>query len=373
MSEDIKKDESKDMADQIKICLLGGSGTGKSCFFSGLYQSMVSDVIRIGQGEDQVIVTLDVIEIDKFESFFGIGGEIKSALHNAADMRTEYLIGKEGFPPNTNETTVFTFELKINNTACCQVKITDYAGEIIDNPGESLGDDIDKLCQSLAESDAIIVIADAVKMSENINIKSDLKKVLNALDLNTIFPSIIKAAKRNNHRLSTLVALTKSDSITIPDNIRSHNFASACEKIANDVFSKILLDTQAIGGSTGVVPISAVGDNNTDEKNNIRPNADISQKNIDVSIIFCIYNAVERKIAYQERYLVELNNQLKRLGVLGNKDAKNALKGKMDELIKRRKLLINIREILKSDSNYFQESINELHMYGTSAVGETTV
>ena len=365
------KIEPKDMKDQIKICLLGGSGTGKSCFFSGLYQSMVGDSVTIGHGKDSVDVFLNVIEMDKVESFFGDGGEIKNAIYHSAEMEKEYLIDENGFPPSTAESTVFIFELSVNSTVCCQVKIIDYAGELLDSPEEVSAQDLDKLCLLLADCDAIIVIADAIEIAKSINNKNQMQRVLHALRLNSLFTSILKTASKKNHRLSTLVALTKSDSALIPDNIKANNFSIVSDKIANEIFKKTLIQTQKAGGSTGVIPVTAVGDNNTDEDNLLKPEADITQKNIDVSILFCIYNAVERKISYQEQYLKELNDQLKRLGILGNRAAKAALRRKISELTNRRDLLINIREILKSDSNYFEQNINELHMYGTSSVGET--
>ena len=365
------KIEPKDMKDQIKICLLGGSGTGKSCFFSGLYQSMVGDSVTIGHGKDSVDVFLNVIEMDKVESFFGDGGEIKNAIYHSAEMEKEYLIDENGFPPSTAESTVFIFELSVNSTVCCQVKIIDYAGELLDSPEEVSAQDLDKLCLLLADCDAIIVIADAIEIAKSINNKNQMQRVLHALRLNSLFTSILKTASKKNHRLSTLVALTKSDSALIPDNIKANNFSIVSDKIANEIFKKTLIQTQKAGGSTGVIPVTAVGDNNTDEDNLLKPEADITQKNIDVSILFCIYNAVERKISYQEQYLKELNDQLKRLGILGNRASKAALRKKISELTNRRDLLINIREILKSDSNYFEQNINELYMYGTSSVGET--
>lgn len=375
MSEEIKeKEKSRDMADQIKICLLGGSGTGKSCFFSGLYQAMVGNSVTIGSSENKADVFLNVVEIDKTEGFFGDNETIKNAIYSAAQMENDYLIDERGFDSivSTAESTAFIFELYINNTVCCEIKIMDYAGELLDNPTEETAQtDLDRLCQLLGDCDAIIIFADAIEVAKNINNRNQLQQTIHALRLNSMFTSILQTASRNRHKLSTLIVLSKSDSAIIPDNIRANNFSIVSDQIANEIFRRTINQTQSAGGSTGVVPISAVGDHNTNRNNEIIRDADISQKNIDVSVLFCIYNAVERKIAHQNAYLEELNYQLKKLG-WNKKAEKQDIKTMIDNLTKRRDLLQNIREILKSDSDYFDKNINELHMYGTTMVGSTS-
>lgn len=374
MPEEIKE-RGKDMADQIKICLLGGSGTGKTCFFSGLYRAMIGDDVTIGSGNNTVNVSLNVIEMDKTEGFFEESEEIKNAIYTATQMETEYVIDERGFDGiiSTTQSTAFVFELHINNTVCCEVKIMDYAGELLDKPGDEIDQkELDKLCQLLAECDAVIVFADAIEIAKNINNRNQMQRALHALRLNTMFPSILQAARKNQHKLSTLIALAKSDSAIIPDNIRVNNFANVSDRIANDIYRKTLVQTRNAKGSTGVIPISAVGEHNTDDDNSIKPEADIRQKNIDVAILFCIYNAVERKITHQEEYLKELESQLKRLGLFGKKAEKDAIRMMIANLTRRRDLLESIRDILKSDSNYFEQSINELHMCGTSMVGTTS-
>ena len=363
--------------DTIRICLLGGSGTGKTAFFSGVYQSLISGVVKVGEGEDTGNIMLSVTGIREQSGFFDSregddGDSIKSSIINAGTMDT-YLI-RNRFAPGTSDSTEFTFELRINKEVCCDVVIIDYAGEIVDNPrDEMIADYLEQLCESLAQCDAVIVMADAVQIARNIGNISAMNNKLFAARVNALYDAITDIAARNNRHIATLIALSKSDHNDIPETLRRDNYSEISHILAERIYARTLLNTVSTGGSFGIMPISAVGDGNTDAANHIIADANICQKNIDTAMLFCIYNAAARLIGEKDGRIEQAEKEYRRIRLDFGKKARQErerLSGLISEEKKKRELLMDIVEAISSDPSYFGSRINELRLTGVSEIGE---
>ena len=177
------------------------------------------------------------------------------------------------------------------------------------------------------------------------NITHINSKVYN-LRTNSIYDMISRIAKEKGRAITTLIALAKSDHTAIPDSIRRENFSEISHMLIQDnIYGKTFARTTGSGGSFGIIPVSAVGSGNTDERNRIKVDADIKQENIDVAIIFCIYNSVARIVKRKEMQIAELEAELKRtLLHLGKKirQERKDNKIKLEELKKEKYLLSKI-------------------------------
>lgn len=362
--------------DAIRICLIGGSGSGKTALFSGIYQSLVGGVVNVGSGANASKITLKVTSIEMNQNFFTTDSEnddeaIKAAVMAASEMDTNYLI-RNYFMDSTSDSTEFAFELRVDNKRCCDMVITDYAGEILDRPNEAIAEYFDGVCKNIAESDAIIIIADAAAIAETPNNPTAINNKIYSMRVNAMYDAITDVVIDNHRSLTTLIALTKTDHPSIPEGFKRANFSEISRILVERSYERTHMATLSSGGSFGVIPVSAIGEGNTNEKNHIKPDADIKQKNIDVAIIFCIYNSVARIVNEKENQIQALEAEFKRIKFDLGKKAKAARaenRAKLAELQEEKRLLSKILGAFAGDTSYFSRQINEMHLSTDSQIG----
>ncbi len=368
--------------DVIRISMIGGSGCGKTSFLSGVIQSMVASDIKFGTGELQSSVSLNAVEIRSSSNFFVEDDEDSMSVVNIknASQLDEYLLSDDpdgtngGFINSTTDSMEFLFELIIDNTVCCHVAIADYAGELIDNPNnEAMKSNLQQLCNNIADSDALIVMADAVKAGENLDNSYAMKRELGANIINMIFPDIKKIILSGGRGLTTLVALTKTDNVKIPEMMKRSNFGAISGTFYAEIYSKMFSCMDKDSDSWGVIPVSAVGDGNTDEYNYIIEGANITPKNIDTAILFCLASSITKIISEKESQLKELRKSKKSMWIAIGAQAKEA-KQKVEEEIKKaeqqKSALEKCRNALSTMTGKFSESINQMHRPNTAEIGE---
>ncbi len=398
----------------IRISLIGGSGSGKSAYFAGMLDALVVQPYRLGSGENQLSIQFRIKSIKKAANLFNAADqlfgesenlldvaeslsdiesdspEVKDVLSNTADVLTdtagvltdaadvllnasedlfdatraaqlleEYRIHTK-FPESTTDmdSTEFTFDFYINNVPCEEVIITDYAGELIDKANKpEYANPLRKLCQSISESDALILMADTSAAAKWCSNKFQLSQAVHAPRMNMLIPIILEAAQKGGRKLTTLVALTKSDHPDIPDGVRRQNFGQLSSLLADHTYSTIFTQLQYLHWPYGIVPVTAVGANCTDANNKIPQYADIHQENIDVSMLFCLYNALVRSLHERQTALAPYE------GVRGKMRLLNKNEREMrDKLCAERDGLQHCLDAMQGMMPTFQQVINHLHV-----------
>ena len=307
---------------KIRISMLGGSGSGKTSFFSGIIHSMIVNAKIVGKGADRSSISLNAKSIKQSNSYFleeeDSEGLVRS-MNNAA-LLSKYLISDDpdvpngGFGVSTTDSIEFTFDLLINNIPCCEIVIADYAGELIDDPSnKAMKSNLVQLCTNIAESDAIIIMSDSVIISKHLNNNFSIQKETGAQMINMIFPNIKTATRKNNRPLTTLVAMTKTDSPRIPDMMRKSNFANISSTLFDSIYSKTFASMDMNSDSWGIIPVSAIGRGNVDDDNYIIENANIQPENIDTAIIFSISSSISKILADKEKNIKSLEEELKKI------------------------------------------------------------
>lgn len=360
----------------IRISMLGGAGSGKTSFFSGIIQSMIVNALIIGKGEERSSISLNVVSVKQSQSFFlddDNPENLVRTISNAA-LLTGYLITNDpdatngGFHDTTTDSVEFTFDLVINNIPCCKIIIADYAGELIDNPNnEAMRGNLAQLCSNIAESDALIIMADSVIISQNLGNNYAIQRETGAQIINIIFPAIKNTIAEKNKSLTTVIALTKTDSITLPDGMKASNFAGISDILFHNTYRRLFACLDENNDSWGIIPVSAVGQGNVDEYNCVKENADITPENIDTAIVFAIASSLTNILSDKEAHLRQLENEYKGVRFsIGTqaKQTRESLKKQIEELEKQKIAIENCHNAIATMNDSFAKKINNMHRSG---------
>ena len=152
-TEHVKAETQEDK--KIRITMLGISGSGKTSFLSGVYQTMIMDSFH----------GLSLVpSIDSGNSYQQIGQIADIALINRKDF---------DFADGTLETTIFPLTLQNRGKEICRFDFTDYAGGDVLNILNARGDmssGAKALKNQLLGSDAVLVFADATVLCQGKNV-----------------------------------------------------------------------------------------------------------------------------------------------------------------------------------------------------------
>lgn len=232
---------------KMRITMLGISGSGKTAFLSGVYQTMMMDNFH----------GLALLSAATSEQAFRQIGQIADiALVN---RNYEFALG-------TEETTVFPLTLEDGGSEICDFDFTDYrGGDVIDilNARGDVSASARALQRQLISSDAILIFADAQLLCQSNN-RVDWQRATGAAMINPLFRALVKAM--DYRPLTVLLVLTKTDDESIPYDLKANRFAKLTERAmqAFDSVYQIALSHIDDGWNFGVVPVSAVGEGNSE-------------------------------------------------------------------------------------------------------------
>ncbi|MBR1592037.1 MAG: hypothetical protein IJ666_03385 [Ruminococcus sp.] len=354
--------------EKIRISMLGGSGTGKTSFFSGIIHSMIVNPIIVGDGATKSTIMLSSKGIKQSSSYFldddGSGSLVQSMNNNA--LLAKYLIDGEdnGFGIATADSVEFSFDLLINNLPCCEIIIADYAGELIDDPNnQAMANNLNQLCDNIAESDALIVMADSVIISKYLGNNNLIQKETGARIINMIFPTVKKVIEKRNRPLTTVVALTKTDSLKVTDMMRKSNFANISKVIYDNIYASTFSSMDEKTDSWGIIPVSAIGNGNVDESNHIKSGANIQPENIDIAIVFSIASSISKILADKDTAIERLSREARRIIPIGKKAKaeKANLEQQADDLKNQKEALEKCRSAISQMNDVFAKKINNMH------------
>jgi len=281
----------------MRITMVGASGSGKTSFLSGVYQSMVDDSIN----------GLKFVPV----------GNISDKMKGISRL-SEVSIIENGlrFASGTASTTTFPLTLKKRDDKICDFEFIDYRGGTIEDmfAGDADAKDAAEIQEHIRKSDAVIVFADSVLLSHYQNIQQ-CRLATKANRINILFDLLSQHFEKWN--LSVLLALTKADDPTIPKEYKDDYFYELRRK-GLTVFKGV---SECVGRhrdsnwSFGVVPVSAVGFNvaHTEKfetgvpatpvgfRSTIKAEYFPSPFNIDVAMIhsiYCVLKAWEYECTY---------------------------------------------------------------------------
>ncbi|MCM1507913.1 MAG: hypothetical protein NC177_12395 [Ruminococcus flavefaciens] len=231
--------------------------------------------------------------------------QIRDAALLSAEMERAWNIRPEyGFNAGTATTKYVeaTYRIELDGKPKCNLVITDYAGELIDNSAKVPEAMLTQLSNHIANSNAAIILANSRAMSNHIRdvITNDrcmfnetqTRQALSAQRLN----DLMRNMTMENYCL--LLAITQCDSPQVDKRMSQDNFARTALDLTNYIYQPTFVTARNNNWSRGIIPVSAIGTKedgspNVDEKNeNFLPDADINQWNIDTALLFCIYNSV---------------------------------------------------------------------------------
>lgn len=401
---------------KFSIAILGGSTSGKTTFFSGIDHAFISrfkmfkdtsfslKYVSVKSGivsNDDPDCEIKIVENANFETAtppafsgnmpsipafggaptapaFGNAGASKTMKSNdnvrniaitegdkseqlqaavilSAEMEKAWEIRPEsGFKPGTATTKYVenTYLIELNGEPKCQLVITDYAGELIDNSSNVPEAMLKQLANHIANSNAAIILANSRAMSNHIkNVITNDKCIFNeAKTQNELAAKRLNDLMRNMtmENYCLLLAITQCDSPQVDGRLSQDNFARTALDLANYIYQPTFITAKNNNWSRGIIPVSAIGrkedgSSNVDENNDFLPDADINQWNIDVALLFCIYNSV---FAVQKQINEELKGYKKLEINRERRERRDLLKQQNDDLC-------DIMDIIMSEKDIF--------------------
>ena len=212
--------------------------------------------------------------------------------------------GRATFATVTTRYIVITFNVLVDEKEVCKLVITDYAGEVVE-----LGQDrtvLDSLKNSfaiqIADSDSAILLANATKLSKNLNSKiMDNTSMFNeaqtksSLNVDNITPII--TSTKSVQPYSIIVAISQTDHPSLDSRIIRNNFKDVEYQLQKYIYQSLAVFAFSNKKAFGILPVCAFGKNsagepNVDQNNMLIKNSDPNPQNIDKTVLFCLYNVL---------------------------------------------------------------------------------
>lgn len=268
---------------EIKISMLGVSGSGKTAFLSGICDTFISGNVEV----------CDTKNDDRSHLF--------RILPYQADNLSETSIGdvrRYSIRSNRSFTSVSTENTKkyilslfddcySSSSPLCTVSFIDYKGGFVENlVNEKSGDEVKDVKNELLSSNVILIFADAIRLSRAES-AAEFNTALGCDDINTFF----NTNQFVNKNMTFLFVLTKDDSpeVSGDDEILTDRIMHA--------FETTLRIIERNGWTFGIVRTSAVGRNSVDPvTNHIAPDAEIVPYGIDSVLFYSIYRTVSEAV-----------------------------------------------------------------------------
>lgn len=256
-----------------KICFLGLSGSGKTC-----YKYAVCDALSSGMPIGNHVISITCTSLQQ---------QIK------LNEGIELIMANKVWPDGSNATDIYPFELRLDSKTIGEFELFDYAGGLLYITSDQIQDKFKKLLEGVfKESSCIVYFIDGVTLLHSLPNESLSQKHINSITLHQqtkarnrikyIEPLLLEVCKNRN--LPILLTITKRD-VFSPDELEKalhflHNLLPSLFSRNND---KVI----------GVTTIT-LGDNlqNIDKK--ISGNINISPKgNIHIPLLFALFQTVD--------------------------------------------------------------------------------
>ena len=294
----------------IKVSMLGVSGSGKTAFLSGICDTFIS-------GNIEVYDTKNNNESHLFKILPHYADRIDET--NIGDIRRYSIRNNRSFSSVSTENTK-KYILDIHDDSysisdsLCSISFIDYKGGFIERlVNEKSDDDVKDVRNELLMSNVILIFIDAIRLSRSASYGE--YAALGSDDINTFFNTNLFV----NRNMSVLFVLTKDDSAEVLSDNEvlidrlMHAFETAVKIIQRNKWN------------LGIVRTSAVGRNSVDpQTNKITPDAQIIPYGIDSVLFYSIYRTISEEVT--DIYL-KINNMEKASVITKiSKEYKNKMK-----------------------------------------------
>lgn len=268
---------------EIKISMIGISGSGKTAFLSGICDTFISGNIeakdRKNNDESHLFKILPYHADDLSETSIG-------------DIRRYSIRSNRSFTSVSTENTK-KYMLNIHDDCysstepLCTVSFIDYKGGFIEKlVNEKSDDDVKDVRNELLCSNVLLIFADAIRLSRNSS-AGEYNSVLGSDDINTFF----NTNQFVNKHMTVLFVLTKDDSPEV-----SGDDEMLIDRIMH-AFETSIKIIERNKWDLGVIRTSAVGRNTVDPTTNrINPDAEIVPYGIDSVLFYSIYRTISEEV-----------------------------------------------------------------------------
>lgn len=245
------------LPERITITMLGTSGSGKTSFLSGVYQSLI-----VGS-----CCGVSMIGDDK-RSAASSGATVVRQIEDIAMIKRGN--SQEGwlFPVGTQSTVEYPLILQYQDTEICGFDFMDYAGGQLDvllrTRDDALSSDQAKLKNQLRKSDELMIFAEADVIADYDVLEDEAELVIcrNELGVDTIQPLFRSLSQFFRDRpMTVLIILTKVDKALKKRNVDYTLLVERVEKVYEDLWWDL---KQRSGNSRtpwniGIVPVTVIG------------------------------------------------------------------------------------------------------------------
>lgn len=298
------KDFAENMAEEAAMAAPAFGGNAAPAFGGGVAPAFGGAAPAFTNANTSVKAGNAEKDDEKVDNIKAASGDVHNSTLISAEIQKAWEISPEkGFRPGTATTKYVevTFKVQINTEDKCILKITDYAGELLDNACNVPEVMLKQLTSYIANSDSCIILANSRAMSSHIRERISNEKcmfveqatisALSALRINGIIPAM---ASKN---YCLLLAITQCDSPEVDKRMIDDKFARAALDLTRYIYQPAFTTAKNKKWSRGVIPVTAIGRKEdgspcVDENNELLMNAEINQENIDIAVLFCLYNAI---------------------------------------------------------------------------------
>jgi hypothetical protein len=233
------------------VTMLGISGSGKTSYMSGLYEALAAEEVngfRIESTSASTNIVDDVLALGDFDSISFSGRKFK-------------------FPPSTQKTTLWSFDLLHQQSLVSNFHWIDYRGGILTDTSDEIRGDPKKL-QELNEltvhiqfTNAVLIFIDSIALTRF----EDLREARRRSGVDKIVSLMLQIDKAYpNRNLTYVIVLTKADAVE--EKWKLSNYDKLVRR-GLEAFDRFIVYGKTKPMWTGgIVPISAVGENNAETK-----------------------------------------------------------------------------------------------------------
>lgn len=280
---------------EIKISMIGVSGSGKTAFLSGICDTFISGNIEVHDSRND----------DRCHLFRILPYQAENMSETSVgDVRRYSIRNNRSFTAvNTENTKKYMLNLLddsySDSVPLCTVSFIDYKGGFVENlVNERSGDEVKDVKNELLSSNVLLIFADAARLSRA-SAAGEFSSVLGSDDINTFF----NTNHFVNRKMTVLFVLTKDDApeVSGDDELLSDRLLHAFETTVRII--------ERNGWTYGIIRTSAVGRNCVDpDTNRITPEAEIIPYGIDSVLFYSIYRTVSEEVTSLHLRISDMEN-----------------------------------------------------------------
>ncbi len=309
--------DSGSVTEEVLLTAPEGQNGGNSLFSQMMQYAGSTTAQTAKHADDSPVTDRDISSADRNQM-------LAESLKLADQLRQMFTINPDnGFqaPTATVRYVEITFRVTVGDMPKCLLTITDYAGELLDNASSDYNSRmVDLLSGFITQSDAVIMLANARNLTDLLEDTYNAEQCMfkeqqtrYALCADNI-SAVVRSMRVEGFTI--LLALTQTDSPSIDERISRSKFSRAQRDLRQSIYEIAFSTAETRHWSYGSVPVTVIGRKrdgspNVDDENRILPDAVLRQENIDTSVLFCLYNAVMRRIMELQREHLELDKPFK--------------------------------------------------------------